>query len=258
MTVTQDTRPSISPVIAVDRALQVLDGFLQLDRPATLSEITRVVGLSKSTMYRLLKQLVDSNYLERRGSEYSLSLHLFRLGSRFSRQGSHGLRELAAPYLGGLFQHSSMMVNLAVLDRNAVVYLDRIQGPQTPHAPGGIGCRLPATATALGKAILAFSPESTVHEALGAGLVRMTNRTVVAAGLLMQQLENAAQEGVAHDREESALGLHCVAAPILVAGSPVGAISVSGNAGRFNATTLAPLVSRAADRIASEFMRRLN
>lgn len=258
MTVTQDTRSSASPVIAVDRALQVLDGFLQLDRPTTLSEITRVVGLSKSTTYRLLKQLVDSNYLERRGSEYSLSLHVFRLGSRFTRQGSHGLRELAAPYLGALFQHTSLVVNLAVLDRNAVVYLDRIQGLQTPNVPGGVGCRLPATATALGKAMLAFSPETTVRDALAAGAVRMTNRTVVAPGLLLQQLTNAAEEGVAHDHEESALGLRCVAAPILVAGSPVGAISVSGGAGRFNAANLAPLVRRTADRIAGEFMRRLD
>lgn len=243
--------------ISVGRALQVLDGFIHLERPATLAEVTRIVGLSKSTTFRLLKQLVESNYLERRGNEYSLSLHAFRLGNRYSRQGSHGLREVAGPFLGSLFQHTSLLVNLAVLDGNAVVYLDRIQGMQALNAPGGVGTRLPATTTALGKAILAFSTEAQVRAVVNAGLPRMTPRSVMAPGLLLQQLNRAATEGVAIDHEEAAAGLHCVAAPILIAGSPVGSISVSGGVGRFQQTTLGPLVKRTADRIAHEFMTRV-
>ncbi len=241
--------------MSVGKALQMLDVFLGAAEPLSLSEIARRVGLPKSTAFRLLGQLTGSGYVVRDGNKYSLSLHLFELGNHFARDGVTGLRQVAAPYLGGLFQHVGFVVNLAVLDGGEILYVDKIHGPRAPRTPSGVGGRMPALTTALGKSILAFSADDVVGAALAGLAARLTPYTVTAPGLLRNQLGRVREQGVAYDREESALGLTCVGAPVLIGGRPRAAISVSGPTGRFAPESVAPLVLRTANLIAAEFKR---
>lgn len=244
--------------MSAGKAFQILDGFTALERPVTLSEVMRIVGMTKSTTFRLIKQLLESGYLVRRGSEYSLSVRLFELGSRYPAQSVHGLTDVAAPFMGGLFQHTGLIVDLAMLDQGSLLLLDRIVGPQSGVVPGGVGRRLPATVTAMGRAILAHAQPDQVNEVLRRGMPRPTPYSTVAPGMLMRHLEKARAAGFAAESEEMVLGIGAVAAPILVAGSPIGAIGVSGPVNRIRASAVGPLVARAARQIAGEFMSRID
>lgn len=243
--------------ISVDRSLHVLNGFLGVESAMTLTELSRRLAMPKSTVFRLITQLTESGYLERIGRKYRLSLRVFQLGNHYAQCGPGELRELAAAHMGGLFQHTGLAVSLAVRDGLKIVYLDRIRGPKSGATPAIVGGRMPALTTALGKAIVAFDQPEAIHRALTQGLVRRTPFSVVAPGLMSDQLAAVRSTGVAFDRQESMVGLACVAAPIMADdGTAVAAISLSGPAGRFKPEAVVPLVSRASQLIAADMRRQ--
>jgi hypothetical protein len=116
---------------------------------------------------------------------------------------------------------------------------------------------MPLHCTAIGKVLLARSPPELFARVVGGGLQRRTPRTVTAAGLLRQQLERVLEAGVAFEHEESAVGITCVAAPILDPfDQPVGAISVTGPVHRFRPESAATAVRAAAAGVGSILARR--
>ncbi|QCC77189.1 IclR family transcriptional regulator domain-containing protein [Nocardioides daphniae] len=121
---------------------------------------------------------------------------------------------------------------------------DRLASPACPgrrrgrsaarKSPSRTGGRMPMRCTAIGKVLLAHSEPALVQEVLSGPLERRTLHTIVAPGLLRRQLLGVLENGVAFEREESTVGLTCVAAPVTVSGAPVSlAISVTGPVGRF-------------------------
>lgn len=243
------------PAILVGRALQVLDTFMGDQRAMSLSELARQVALPKSTVFRIVNQLTESGYLVRVGRNYQLSSHVFRLGNSAALPDQCSLREVAAPHLAGLFQHTGFGVNLAVLDGpTEVLYLDSIRGVRIPTAPFRIGATLPAMITALGKVMIAHGGD--VREALAAGWPRRTPYTVMGHGLMTEQLRKARQTGVAFDRQEAVVGLVCVAAAVLDGdGQAIGAVSACGPVGRFSPEASAQATLRAARLISNDVKR---
>lgn len=247
-----EAEPARQASASVRKALQLLDVFAGSGEALNLSGLARRVDLPKSTTFRLLGQLVESGFVTRVGNKYHLSIHAFELGNHALAQNTTLLREIAAPYLGSLFQQATFTVNLAVLDGADVLWIDKIQGLRAPRTPSRVGGRMPATITGLGKAMLAFSPREVVRAAIGEpGLIR-TARGPVAPGLFLNQLKTVRRTAIAYDHEEAARGITCIAAPVLVRGEPLAAVSVSGPTGRFQPESLAPLVLRTADRIAHD------
>jgi DNA-binding IclR family transcriptional regulator len=106
---------------------------------------------------------------------------------------------------------------------------------------------MPAYCTGVGKAMLAFAPPERLAAVVAAGLARRTPRTVVAPGLLAEELARIRERGVAEEHEESAVGIACVAAPVRDGGPhAVAAISITGWANRLDTARLAPAVRTAA------------
>lgn len=222
----------------------------------TLTELARLLSMPKSTAFRLITQLMESGYLERVGRRYRLSLQVLELGNHHSLCREGGLREIAAPHMGGLFQHMGLTVSLAVRSGTDIVYVDRIRGTMPGPSLAVVGHRLPLLTTALGKSILAFEEPEVLHHVLKEGIVRRTQYSITAPGLLASQISNARSTGISFDRQESQLGLVCVAAPILSPdGRAVGAISLSGRSGRFKLETAASLVARAARHTSNDLGR---
>lgn len=240
--------------VTVGRALEMLDVFLGEDHELTLTELARRLDIPKSTAFRLVTQLTQSGYLTRVGRHYRLSLRVLKLGNQHPLCRPKGLREIAAAPLASLYQHTGLVASLAVLDGNEIMYLDRIRGPRVPPTSARVGNHLPALSTALGKAIVSHSDPAVIHQTISAGLVRMTPYSIVAPGLMFEELRRARAAGVAYDREETVVGMTCVAAPIL-AGRPrtaVAAISVSGPVLRLAPESVSQLVTRAARLISNE------
>lgn len=221
--------------------------------PGNNSVATLALVTAPSTAHRLLTSLEASGYVERIGTNFRLGRRLFELGNHIAYCRPRGLRDIALPYLADLYERSHQVVHLAVLDGADVLYLEKLFGHRHARMPSHVGGRVPATCCGLGKALLAFGDPATVDDAIAAGLQPRTPYTLANESWLRTELELIRREGVAYDREEVAVGLTCVAAPILKSGRAVAAVSIAGLSGAFDPTQFASAVRRAAAAIAADY-----
>jgi len=193
-----------------------------------VTEVAADIGVPKSTAHRLLKTLEEHGFVGRSGSRYRVGGSFFELSeaARWSEFGE--LRDVASRPLNWLFERSdAVAVHLATLSGRDVLYLDKVTRPAGTRLPSRVGGRFPATCTALGKAILAFSPRATVVDVIGQPLTRVTPYSVALRKQFLDQLAQAHAAGYAIEREEACHGTICVAAPVLRDGEAVAAVSLS-------------------------------
>ena len=166
----------------VGRASALLGAFDARHLSMGVSELSRRSGLAKSTTARLAAELTEHGFLERtNGSDLKLGTKLFELGELASRQ--RKLREVALPYMADLRQVSRQTVHLAVLVDTEVMYVEIVRSRDAPRMPSEVGGRLPAHSAAVGKALLAFSPDSVVQAVIDGGLRPVGPRTITSPGL---------------------------------------------------------------------------
>lgn len=213
---------------AVRKALLILAAFRGGPEELGLSELARRAGIPKSTAFRLLADLASVGFVERSGSTYRLGLSLFELGARVSFNRPNGLREVAMHDLSQLYVQTGLTAHLAVLSGSEIIWIERVGKPPKPGVLEVPGARLSATCTAAGKAIMAFSPPEEVGAILKQPLKRLTRYSIGESGRVAQELTAIRSTGVAHEREEAALGRMGLAAPILNDGWAIAAIGVSG------------------------------
>jgi DNA-binding IclR family transcriptional regulator len=239
-------------ISAVAKALTVLDGFDGAAAAIGVSEVARRVGLSKSTVFRLLSSLEAQGYVERRGVNYCLGPRLFELGNQVPWCRPRSLRDTALPHLCELFTATRRTVHLAVLDGLDVLFVDKLQGRERPSTLTRVGARLSARNTAIGKAMLAFAPREHIERAARAVPTQRTPYSIVSPAVLVRELETVRRTGVAFDREEAQVGMSCVGAPVMHRNLVVGAISITGTCTSFDPEHFAGRVRSAADAIAAD------
>ena len=229
----------------LDRATLILGAFRLEDRSLGVSELTRRTGLPKSTVSRLTAELLRLQYLERHGSGFRLGLTLFELGQMVVTPKE--LRRRAMGIMVDLRNATGQTVHCAVLDGTEVVYVEILRGRGTPPLPSRVGGRMPAHATALGKAMLAFSPSAVVDGILSKGLQPLTRATITDEATLRAELIEVAASGLAREENESTAGSSCVASPVMdSSGALVAALSVTGAAGLLDIDRVGPAVRTAA------------
>ena len=241
-TATPDDDSSTS---VVRRLAAVLNAFRHRDVYRGVNEIARRTELPKSTVSRLVKEMHEAGFLERKAQKVGLGLQMFEWGELASRQ--RPLRQVALPFMADLREATRQTIHLAVLDGTEVVYVEILHREDAPRLPSRVGGRLPAHATGVGKALLAASDPEVIDRAISAGLVAVGPRTIRHPDVLRQQLRRAALNGIAYEHEESAAGLVCVASAVLDSESaPVAAISASGWTGKVDLRRVGPAVRTAA------------
>lgn len=234
------------PRSMIGRVTAVLGAFSGEHPVLGVNDIARRAGLAKSVTSRIVAELVAADFLERADGGLRVGIRLFELGELAQR--SKELRQLALAAMADLRQATGMTVQLSVLKGSDQVYVEILRGRDADMAiRSRVGGRVPAYATAGGKAVLAHSDAAIVELATPAEFKPLGPGTVPDAASLRRQLEAVHTEGYAHEVEESNPGVECVACPILRAdGSPIAAISISGPAGRADMLQLAPAVRIAA------------
>lgn len=228
----------------LDKAAAVLDVYRPDGGSFRLTELAARAGLTKTTAFRLVGDLVRLGLLERTGERYRLGGTLFELGSLVPRR--QDLRETALPFLQDLFESTRQTVHFGIRDDRDVVYLERIRGHDAVPLPSRIGGRLPLTCTAIGKALLAFSEAELTEAILAEPLPRLTSASITDPVRLRTALEQAQVSGLAYEEEEAAPGVSCIAAPVFSGALAVAALSVAVPREQFRPAHLAPAVRTAA------------
>jgi DNA-binding IclR family transcriptional regulator len=231
--------PREDAVGVLSRTAVVLSCFDSRHPRLTLSGIVRRSGLPKTTVHRLLAELCRHGLLSYENHEYNIGQRIFELASLSPL--TLELREIALPYMQDLYSVTEETVHLGIRDGHQVLYVDRIRGHREITPLGRIGSGMPLYCTALGKALLSHCPPSVVDAVVAEGLRPRTRYTITSSSRLRRELADALDRGIAYDREEAAIGLGCVAAPVLdAAGAAVAALSVS-----------VPIARRRLDELAS-------
>jgi DNA-binding IclR family transcriptional regulator len=233
-------------VTSVSKTLQILDCVGNSPEPVTVRELARATGLTKSTAHRLATELRSWGALSLEPDGYRLGLHLFELGGIALRH--NRLEEIARPYMEDLFETTQRLTQLGVLQGTDVIYLARVgrQGHQRVASP--VAGRIPATCSALGKALLAHNA-SALATALAGDLIRRTRYSVTEAKVLRSQLAQVRRSGIAAEREEARLGLSCVASPVMIDSRAQAALSLTGPVGVFDPDRAGYAVRRTALRL---------
>ncbi|WP_037052926.1 IclR family transcriptional regulator [Pseudonocardia halophobica] len=212
------------PPSILSKAFDLLNAFNAQERVMTLNELTSASGLPKSTVHRLLARLVELGAIEQHRSGYKIGLTMFRLGSM---PPAVGMRDRAVPYLAALHRFTGQTVHFAVLRGFEVVYLEKLPSEHSASVLSGIGARLPASCTAVGKALLAHEAPEDLPDLLPCPLPRLTPSSIRDADELFAELTEVRTSGLAHEYEEAQPGLACIGAPIVVNEYAVAAVSAS-------------------------------
>jgi IclR family transcriptional regulator, KDG regulon repressor len=214
---TEISQRSTGTTATVDRAMMLLGALGASSRPQNLTQLADHTSLSKSTAFRLLNTLRNAGMVRRDGTAYSLGDRLVELAGRAPEPAlayaRDQLREASMPFLQALFAKTNGTVHLAVLDHHRVLYLEKLFGHRRVQTPSRVGGRFPANASAIGKALLAWTDEATVDEAMRLAEAP-TQRAITSAEAMYQELARTRRRGFATDEEEAAPGLACVAVPI--------------------------------------------
>lgn len=213
---------------SVSRALSILELFSDKRPSLSVSQVAEITGLNRATCYRFCQTLRQLGYLEELGDRR------FRPGLKavslaHSALSSRELPELALPYLHRLREEINETVNMGLLDDTEVVYVARVLSDHLITLRLYVGSRLPAYASSLGRAMLAFLPEGEAEAIIDRSELKpLTTHTVVNRKRLIAELELTRERGYALNDQEIANGLRGVAAPVLTeSGTPIAAINIS-------------------------------
>jgi DNA-binding IclR family transcriptional regulator len=215
-------------VTSIAKAARVLRALARCPNgEARVTELAMAAGLPKSTVHRVLAELTQEELVAHKGTRYQLGAgwYALQLSSNCSEWG--GLLDSARRPLELAFEASGATVHLAVLEGNQVLYLEKLTARGGTRIPTRVGGRMPATCTALGKVLLAYSDISVLRSVLSHNLPRPSPRSIVLPRLLLDQLAQIRQMGYSYDFEETRQGLFCVAAPVLYEGQAVAAVSLA-------------------------------
>lgn len=236
------------PIIqSVERALHILNLFNEQNTELKITDISKRMGLSKSTLHSLLKTLQLHGYIDQNpeNGKYRLGMKLVERG--YFVVGTMDIRQKAKGWLTELSSRTGQTTHLGILDGREGVYIEKIEGKLAAIAYSRIGRRLPIHATAIGKVLVAWlSKEELDTLLIDYPFTAYTPSTIATPEALRDALTLTRQQGYALDNEENEQGVRCVAVPVWNHESRVIA-----------ALSLSTLISRVNDEELASFRQQL-
>jgi IclR family transcriptional regulator, pca regulon regulatory protein len=208
------------------RGLAVIGAFDAENPRMTLSDVARRAGVTRAAARRLLHTLAQLGYVRTEGRYFVLRPKILELG--YSYLSALGLPEIGMPYLHQIAETVRESAYMTVLDGYQTVCVAAVPMRRIWNASITVGTRLPAYATAAGRAILAFEDEETVEEYLTtADLKQVTQFTTTDVDELRKALKKAREQGYSVVDDELEEGLRTVAVPVIGGEGVLGSLSVS-------------------------------
>lgn len=228
-------RKAYAMLQTVQKAAEVLNLF-SVERPEWgISELAKVLAFPKSSTSALVSTMAEQGLLRRTSAgRYKLGWRVVALSQVLLS--TTDFRIEARPSMEALISRFGETVHLATLESGQIIYVDKLQGTRAIQVSvTGVGYRLPAHCSGVGKVILADRPWDEVQQILSSrGMPAITSNTITSIETFKAELKRVAAQGYAYDMEEAVEELCCVAAPIRDhSGEVVAALSLSVPAYRF-------------------------
>ncbi len=242
----------------VFKALRVLEALAAKAQPRGVTDVADELGLTKANAHRLLRTLVAAGYVSQdiATKRYRLTLKMWELG--ITALDRLDLTEATRPDLRALADAADESVQLAVMDGDSIIYVDKADSRHALRATTQVGSRVPAYCVSTGKALLAFAEDAI--DSMAFPLTAFTPSTITTHDRLLRELASVRRLGFAVNRGEWREGIWGVAAPIHDStAAPVAAIGVWGPELRFRGSAVARLgaqVMQAAEAISTRLGHR--
>ncbi|MBN2319605.1 MAG: IclR family transcriptional regulator [Acidobacteria bacterium] len=240
----------------VKKAFQILELIAGEDKLMTISDLSRELGISKSTVHGITRALEEAGalYRDRKSKRYTLGTALFELArTGYARI---DLKDTARPIMEKLMRTTRQSVFLGIRSGSHVSIIDIVESSQDLKITSPIGTRVPLLAGALGKAFLASMDEKRALSLVRSiGLRRFTGNSITDSKRYMKMVEKARESGYGLDDEEYIQGVRAVAAVIRRPGQPMSAVWIVGftpSMGENRMTDIAVETKRAAEEISSK------
>jgi len=216
---------------SIDRAAKILRTLASGPRRLGVTELATRLDLAVPTVHGLLQSLQANGFVEqdRDSGKYQLGAGLLQLGNSYLDLNE--LRARSLVHAERLATRADAAVRVGVMHGPSVIVVHHVFRPDATLQILEVGSQLPVHASALGKAILAFTPGA-VEDLTAEPLPKLTGRTL-GARELRAEFAAIRERGVARERDEAVIGESSVAGPIFDhLGHAVGAIGVVGDTER--------------------------
>ena len=240
-------------VHSLARGLAVIRAFGADAPQLTMSDVAKRTDLSRAAVRRFLHTLVQLGYVGQEGRFYALRPRILELGYAFLS--SLPMWDVIQPTLQDVSSRLRVSCSVGLLDGLEVVHVARAGRPEPVAVSIGVGSRLPAFHTAMGRVLLAALPPVEREQRMGkADLRAYTPLTMTDPKQLMAELDAVADRGWAIVDREFEPGLIALAVPMRNrAGKIVAAIITSARATRLDAATMRsdhlPVLQQACERM---------
>lgn len=203
-------------VQSVDRAFNIIEALR--DGEIGLIDLSKRVGLNKSTVHRLLNTLIYKGYVNQNpeNNKYNLSLKFLVIGNKLLT--SLDIISIAKPHISKLSEKTNEVVHLVLIDKDEIVYIDKEESNNTIRMHSYIGKRIPIYCTAVGKSYMANLNDNEFSEVwnnIENKLVKLTENTIMSKAEMLTEINKIKKVGYSIDNEENEKGVICVSAPIL-------------------------------------------
>ncbi len=238
---------------SVTTAIHLLKAFTKDDEDLGISELAKRLGVAKSTVHRLASALLEEDLLQQNTEtgRYRLGIGLFLLGAMVRSR--LDVATESRPLLNELREKTVENVRLAVLERNGVILLHDLEGPQSVRLRSATGQTRPAWCTAEGLVLLSGLREADLKRMLDQPRTQRTTRTIVDETELRNEIRQVKRNGYAIEDEIHDVGTRCIAAPIYNSeGRIIAAVGMAGPRTRVRRSQfgkLAQAVVSTADKI---------
>jgi IclR family KDG regulon transcriptional repressor len=228
--------PLIRKRTSLDKAFDVLFSFREdSKRLLTVQEISEIVTVPQSSVYRYISKLCEKGLLQIDPSskKYKLGLMLFELGSIAYQQ--IGIGDVMLPFMKELYGETQESVFLTILDKDHVVCIEKIESNSMLRISVERGDVMPLHAGASAKILMAYLPEAEQDEIIRKrGLEKFTSHTITEPKRLKKHLKEICLKGYAFSNQKLQEGARAMAAPIRdISGHVIAGLCIAGPMHRF-------------------------
>ena len=229
---TENKEPKVKSLY---KALKLLECFTVDSPEIGISELSRITGMQKSTVHNIISTFEMSGYIQKdlKSAKYRLGWKVLKLSYIFNS--FYDIKQIVIPHLQSISKITENSVFFAAMSEDKIIYIDGVYPSNTPIRSANItGREDPPHCTALGKILLAYSPEETVSILVPDKMEKFTETTITTKKDFIKELQTVKKRGFAVDNMEHEYGIKCVAVPVTgIDGNVQYALSISGPSLKF-------------------------